>query len=53
MRLMWDSVPGFYVAQGSAAYSFYGITGWWFDMCTGSDFRMTETFIWGLNSVPC
>ena len=39
-------LPGFY-AQGSAAYSFYGITGWWFDMCTGSDFRMTENLYMG------
>lgn len=31
----------FYV-QGSAAYSFYGITGWWFDLCLGSDSRVTE-----------
>ena len=40
-------LPGFY-AQGSAAYSFYGITGWWFDMCTGSDFRMTENLYMGV-----
>ena len=39
-------LPGFY-AQGSAAYSFYGITGWWFDLCTGSDFRMTENLYMG------
>ena len=39
-------LPGFY-AQGSTAYSFYGITGWWFDMCTGSDFRMTENLYMG------
>lgn len=41
-----DFLPGFYV-QGSAACSFYGITGWWFDMCTGSDFRMTENLYMG------
>lgn len=39
-------LPGFYV-QGSAAYSFYGITGWWFDMCTGSDSRLTENLYMG------
>lgn len=41
-----DFLPGFY-AQGSAAYSFYGITGWWFDMCTGSDSRFTENLYMG------
>lgn len=39
-------LPGFYV-QGSAAYSFYGITGWWFDMCMGSDSRLTENLYMG------
>ena len=33
--------------QGSSAYSFYGITGWWFDMCTGSDSRLTENLYMG------
>lgn len=39
-------LPGFYT-QGSAAYSFYGITGWWFDMCLGSDSRLTENLYMG------
>lgn len=39
-------LPGFYV-QGSAAYSFYGITGWWFDLCTGSQSRLTENLYIG------
>lgn len=41
-----DFLPGFYV-QGSAAYSFYGITGWWFDMCLGSQSRLTENLYMG------
>ncbi len=34
-------LPGFYV-QGSAAYSMYGVKGWWFDVSIGTRSRMTE-----------
>ncbi|MCD8062479.1 MAG: hypothetical protein LUE13_09115 [Akkermansiaceae bacterium] len=46
LRRDLDFLPGFYV-QGSSAYSFYGITGWWFDMCTGSNSRITENLYMG------
>lgn len=39
-------LPGFYV-EGSAAYAFAGVTGWWFDMCLGSDSRLTEKLYLG------
>ncbi len=34
-------LPGFYV-QGSAAYSMYGVKGWWFDVSIGTRSRVTE-----------
>lgn len=46
LRRDLDFLPGFYV-EGSSGYSFYGITGWWFDMCMGSDSRLTENLYMG------
>ncbi len=39
-------LPGFY-AQVGAAYSMYGIKGWWFDASIGSNNRITENLYMG------
>ncbi len=36
-----DFMPGFYV-QGSVAYSFTGLQGWWSDLCIGSRARVSQ-----------